>query len=246
MKKLIGLTLASLVSLVTAFAQADDHSTGPLFYGQSIGVVASDAPAVLAAMDKWRNSKTGKSAPNTVVLLQNIVNGDYESTHGVNIFYPNGASMDASMELYAGNKDWADFQKTLNSLVDFEWENTYSILRAKVKEGDVSSANRVSMIYAITVTDPAGFMKAFDKLWNSSAIQDFPGEVYLGQFIASGMMPGTHFVTFVADSRGKLTEVIVAMQSSKESAAYMQAAAGMRVLDATNMFAEVKRWNNGG
>ena len=58
MKKLIGLTLASLVSLVTAFAQADDHSTGPLFYGQSIGVVASDAPAVLAAMDKWRNSKT--------------------------------------------------------------------------------------------------------------------------------------------------------------------------------------------
>ena len=50
MKKLIGLTLASLVSLVTAFAQADDHSTGPLFYGQSIGVVASDAPAVLGQM----------------------------------------------------------------------------------------------------------------------------------------------------------------------------------------------------
>ena len=59
-------------------------------------------------------------------------------------------------------------------------------------------------------------------------------------------MPGTHFVTFVADSRGKLTEAIVAMQSSKESAAYMQSAAGMRMLDATNMFAEVKRWTNGG
>ena len=76
MKKLIGLMLASLVSLVTAFAQADDYSIGPLFYGQSIVVVASDAPAVLAAMDKWRNSKTGKPAPNTVVLPQNIVNGD--------------------------------------------------------------------------------------------------------------------------------------------------------------------------
>ena len=245
MKKLICLTLASLVSLSAVFAQADHHSAGPLFYGQSIGLVASDAPAVLSAMDKWRNSEAGKSAPNTVVLLQNIVNGEYKSTHGINIFYPNGASMDASMKLYAGNKDWADFQKTLSSLVEPEWENTYSIIRAKVKEGDVSSSNRVSMVYAITVTDPAGFMMAFDKLWDSSAIQDFPGEVYLGQSIASGMMPGTHLVTFVADSRGKLTEAIVAMQSSKESAAYMAAAAGTRKVEATNMFSEIKRWSNG-
>ncbi len=170
MKKLVCLTLASLVSLSAVFAQADHHSAGPLFYGQSIGLVASDAPAVLSAMDKWRNSEAGKSAPNTVVLLQNIVNGEYKSTHGINIFYPNGASMDASMKLYAGNKDWADFQKTLSSLVETEWENTYSIIRAKVKEGDVSSSNRVSMVYAITVTDPAGFMMAFDKLWDSSAI----------------------------------------------------------------------------
>jgi hypothetical protein len=246
MKNLTTLALVSLISFSAAFAQSDDHSTGPLFYGQSIGVVASDAPAVLAAMDKWRNSKTGKSAPNTVVLLQNIVNGEYKSTHGVNIFYPNGAAMDASMKLYAGNKDWAEFQKTLNSLVEFEWENTYSIIRAKVNDGDVSSANPVSMVYGITVTDPAGFMTAFDKLWNSSAIQDFPGAVYMGQSIASGMTPGTHFVTFVADSRGKLTEAIVAMQSSKESAAYMAAAAATRKLEATNMFSEVKRWANGG
>ena len=168
MKSLICLILASLVSLSAVFSQADDHSAGPLFYGHSIGIIASDAPAVLAAMDKWRNSKTGKSIPNTVVLLQNIVNGDYKSTHGLNIFYRNGAAMDASRELVEGDKDWAEFQKTLNSLVEFEWENTYSIVRAKVKEGDVSSANRVSMHIVFTLTDPAGFMTAFDKLWNSS------------------------------------------------------------------------------
>lgn len=245
MKSLICLILASLVSLSAVFSQADDHSAGPLFYGQSSGIIASDAPAVLAAMDKWRNSKTGKSIPNTVVLLQNIVNGDYKSTHGLNIFYRDGASMDATRELLKGDKDWAEFLKTINSLVEFEWENTYSIVRAKVKEGDVSSANRVSIIYALTVTDPAGFMTAFDKLWNSSAIQDFPGEVYMGQSIASGMMPGTHFVTFVADSRGKLTEAFVAMQSSEEYAAYIRAAAVTREIEATNMFSEIKRWSNG-
>lgn len=245
MKNLICLILASLVSLSAVFSQADDHSAGPLFYGHSIGIIASDAPAFLAAMDKWQNSKTGKSTPRTVVLLQNIVNGDHKSTHYVNIFYRNGAAMDASRELVEGDKDWAEFQKTLNSLVEFEWENTYSIVRAKVKEGDVSSANRVSMHTVFTLTDPAGFMTAFDKLWNSSAIQDFPGEVYMGQAIASGMMPGTHTVTFVADSRGKLTEAFVAMQSSKEFAAYMGAAAVTRELNSTSMFSEIKRWSNG-
>jgi hypothetical protein len=247
MKKLVTICLTALISFATTIAVADDHAnSGPLFYGQSMGFVASDAPAVLAAMERWRNSKAGKAAPNTVVLLQNIVNGDYRSTHGVNIFYPNGAAMDASTKLLEGNKEWAEFQRTLFSLVEFEWENTYAILRAKANDGDVSSTNPVSIVYGITVTDSATFMSAFNKLWNSAAIQEFPGAVYLGASIAAGTMPGTHFVTFVADSRGKLTEAMMAMQSSKEMANYMESASGARTPEATNMFFELKRWANGG
>jgi|TARA_B110000116_G_C16697278_1_gene518074 hypothetical protein len=247
MKKLVTICLTALISFATTIAVADDHAnSGPLFYGQSMGFVASDAPAVLAAMERWRNSKAGKAAPNTVVLLQNIVNGDYRSTHGVNIFYPNGAAMDASTKLLEGNKEWAEFQRTLFSLVEFEWENTYAILRAKANDGDVSSTNPVSIVYGITVTDSATFMSAFNKLWNSAAIQEFPGAVYLGASIAAGTTPGTHFVTFVADSRGKLTEAMMAMQSSKEMASYMESASGARTPEATNMFFELKRWANGG
>jgi len=247
MKKLVAICLTALISFATTIAVADDHAnSGPLFYGQSMGFVASDAPAVLAAMERWRNSKAGKAAPNTVVLLQNIVNGDYRSTHGVNIFYPNGAAMDASTKLLEGNKEWAEFQRTLFNLVEFEWENTYAILRAKANDGDVSSTNPVSIVYGITVTDSATFMSAFNKLWNSAAIQEFPGAVYLGASIAAGTTPGTHFVTFVADSRGKLTEAMMAMQSSKEMASYMDSASGARTLEATNMFFELKRWANGG
>ena len=246
MKKLVTICLTALISFATTIAVADDHAnSGPLFYGQSMGFVASDAPAVLAAMERWRNSKAGKAAPNTVVLLQNIVNGDYRSTHGVNIFYPNGAAMDASTKLLEGNKEWAEFQRTLFSLVEFEWENTYAILRAKANDGDVSSTNPVSIVYGITVTDSATFMSAFNKLWNSAAIQEFPGAVYLGASIAAGTTPGTHFVTFVADSRGKLTEAMMAMQSSKEMASYMESASGARTPEATNMFFELKRWANG-
>ena len=247
MKKFLAICLTALMSTGTMTAIADNHAnSGPLFYGQSIGFVTSDAPAVLAAMDKWRSTKTGQAAPNTVVLLQNIVNGDYRSTHSVNIFYRNGAAMDASEKLLRGNKGWAEFQRTLGSLVEFEWENTYAILRAKVNEGDVSNTNPVSIVYGITVTDSAAFMLAFNKLWNSAAIQEFPGAVYLGESIAAGTMPGTHFVTFVADSRGKLTEAMMAMKSSKEMASYMEIASGARALEAINMFFELKRWANGG
>ena len=247
MKNLITTVYAAVLLLFSASTYADDHaSSGPLFYGQSIGVIASDAPAVLAAMNKWRNSATGQKAPNTVVLLQNIVNGDYRSTHGINIFYPNGAAMDAAAELYAGSKDWAAFQGAFQSLVETEWENTYAIMRAKANVGDVSSTTPVTIVYGFTVTDPAGFMSAFDKMWNSDVIQKFPGAVYLGQNIATGTMPGTHFVTFVADTRGKLTEAIMAMQSSKDMTTYLEAVGDSREIEAINMFSELQRWSNGG
>ena len=247
MKNLITMICTTMLLVILPGTYADDHTnSGPLFYGQSIGIVATDAPAVLAAMDKWRNSATGKNAPNTVVLLQNIVNGDYQSTHGINIFYANGAAMDAAAELYAGSKDWSAFQNAFQSLVETEWENTYAIMRAKANAGDVSSSTPVSIVYGFTVTDPAGFMNAFDKMWNSEVIQNFPGGVYFGQNIAAGTVPGTHFVTFVADTRGKLTEAIMAMQNSNDMAAYMQAVGSSRKVEAINMFSEVQRWSNGG
>ena len=89
-------------------------------------------------------------------------------------------------------------------------------------------------------------MSAFDAFWNSSAVQDFPGAVYLGQTIAAGMMPGTHFVTWVADSRGSLVEAMQAVRNSPDANAYRVAVSGKRTLEATNMSIEVKRWVNGG
>ena len=60
------------------------------------------------------------------------------------------------------------------------------------------------------------------------------------------MMPGTHFVSWVADSRGKLVEAMQAVRNSPDTNAYMAAASGKRTLEATNMSIEVKRWVNGG
>ena len=247
MKNFKNIVYAAVLLALSAGVYADDHATnGPLFYGQSFGFVAEDAGAVVAAMEKWRSSKAGQSGPNTVVLVQNVVNGEFQSTHGVNVFYQNGAAMDESAAISGSSKAWAEFQSSMDELTESEWENMYAILRAKANEGDISTANPVSIIYSFTVTDPAGFMAAFDTFWNSAAVQDFPGAVYLGQSLAAGMMPGTHFVTWVADSRGKLMEAMNALRNSADAASYMAAARGTRTLESTNMSVEVKRWINEG
>ena len=238
------LTFLILLSLSTSFVVADDHTSGPLFYGQSFGFVADDPAAVVAAMEKWRSSDTGKATPNTVVLLQNLVNGDYSSTHQVNVFYTNPAAMDESARVVANDRGWRAFQNSMQKLTEPEWENAYAILRAKVRDGDVTSANPVSIIYGLTVTDAPAFMAAFDQMWGSAEIQNFPGAVYFGRNIASGSMPGTHFITFVADSRGKLMEAVTKMQASTQMAAYLAQIGDARELEQISMTIEAKRWAN--
>ena len=146
MNRIIITCISAALLVFSAGLNADDHgSNSPLFYGQSFGFEAEDAGAVVAAMEKWRSSKAGKAGPNTLVLLQNLVNGDFDSTHGVNVFYQNGAAMDASVAASSGTEEWAEFQASMAKLTEGEWQNMYSIIRAKVKEGEVSSANPVTM-----------------------------------------------------------------------------------------------------
>ena len=82
------------ILILTLFTTQASAAEGPLFFGQSYGFVVSDLAAMLMAMDEYRESETGEKTPNTVVLSQNIVNGDFTSTHQVNVFYPSTAAMD--------------------------------------------------------------------------------------------------------------------------------------------------------
>ena len=102
--------------------------------------------------------------------------------------------------------------------------------------------NPVSIVYSMSVKDPAEYVAAFGKLLESNEIKAFPGNIYLGQSIASGNVKGTHFVTFVAESTGALVSSVMAVQTSAAMADYLSAVGDIRTLEATNMFREVKRW----
>ena len=66
-------------------------------------------------------------------------------------------------------------------------------------------------------------MTTFDAFWNSSAVQDFPGAVYLRQTILyREMMPGTHFVSSGWQTgRGKLVETMRAGAGTQHHGVYV-------------------------
>lgn len=237
--KLKTLFAAIVLSFCSNFVAAAE---APLFYGQGYSFVVQDPAAFVAAMDAYRASPTGSKTPNTVVLSQNIVNGDYAGTHGVNVFYPTTASMDQSRAMNANSADWMTFLSAIAAVSTPEWENLFAIERAKVKTAPGDLTNPVTMIYALSVTDGSAFMKAFNQMWDSEALNDFPGNVYFGRNIASGNVEGTHFISFVAGSMAQLLDGINAMQSSDAMARYQKGVKGTRTLEATNVAIELKRW----
>ncbi|MDB2449564.1 hypothetical protein N9W97_02285 [Pseudomonadales bacterium] len=234
--------LVKFVSFFTLLGLSITTYAAPLFYGQGYGFVVSDPAAFVSAMDKYRASEAGQQSPAMPVLVQNMVNGDYTSTHQVSVFYPSTDAIDQSFAINARSKDWAVFQKSIRRIATPEWENMFAILMAKVKKDPSKMTNPVSIVYSMTVKDPAEYVAAFGKLLESNEIKAFPGNIYLGQSIASGNVKGTHFVTFVAESTGALVSSVMAVQTSAAMADYLSAVGDIRTLEATNMFREVKRW----
>ena len=66
--------------------------------------------------------------------------------------------------------DWATFLGKILSASVTEWVNVYAIIRAKVQKDPTTMQNPISLIYTMTVKNPADFMPAFDTLWNSEAM----------------------------------------------------------------------------
>ena len=87
-------------------------------------------------------------------------------------------------------------------------------------------------------------MPAFYTLWNSEAMGEFQGNIYLGRYLASGNVKGTHFVTFVEENNAALIDVTMAMQTSDAMKRYVNAVSEARTIEATNVSIELKRWPN--
>jgi len=71
----------------------------------------SDPPALLAALEKFMASKTGKKFPGQVHLEGIIAGGMSPVTHSIGVGYASEAEMETWRDSLAGNADWAAYLK---------------------------------------------------------------------------------------------------------------------------------------
>ena len=167
MKKIL-LTFVSAILTITFTAAAFAAHHLPFEYGQLYTLKVSDPAALLAAMQKFRNSPIGKQNPSGVSLSQFIANGESDATHSISVTYPTAAAMDASRKMNAGSPEVAEVGKVFQSVSEPESSGLFMLMKAEIVEGAITSANPVSMSIGLAVTDQAAFMAAIDKLWDGS------------------------------------------------------------------------------
>ena len=75
----------------------------------SYAFAVSDPPALLAAVEKFLASKTGKRFPGQVHLALVVAGGANPTTHSINVGYASEAEMETWTDSLAGNADWAAY-----------------------------------------------------------------------------------------------------------------------------------------
>ena len=77
----------------------------------SYSFAVSDPPALLAALEKFMASETGKKSPGQVHLEGAIAGGMSPVTHLIMVGYASEAEMETWRDSLAGNADWAAYLK---------------------------------------------------------------------------------------------------------------------------------------
>lgn len=216
MKILLMLCLA--VAVVSTASYGEEAQ--PTAYGQYFTLVVTDPQAVVSAMSKYRESATGQKLSSNSQLTQIVANGSEPATHAVAVFYPSAAAMSADHGAAAQSSDWAEFIDTMSGIATVHSENVFSLRRSRINDEAVGGSGAVTMLFALDVSDPGRYQPAMNAMFDSSAVADFPGNVFGGEIMASGEDAGTHWVSFQSSDIGTLLSGMEAFLASDDFASY--------------------------
>lgn len=216
-----------LAVILWGTAQADNHAQ-PTVYGQYYSIVVSDPGAVVAAMKKYRQSATGQKLSSTVTLSASVANGTDKATHTAAVFYPSASAMQADLTASMGSSDRATFISEMSKVANIEAENVFTQTKSRINDESVAGPGTATMLFGLTVLDAERYMDALNTIMNSDAAEAFPGNLFAGQIVAMGDVPGTHWVSFVAKDIGTLLSGVEAFMSSKDFANYAENANAFR------------------
>ena len=88
MKKLIQKVVATLIMMSPIVAFSDNHNElASTVYGQSVMLEVQNRTAVVAAVNRFNSSESGKAYPGTIILNEMVAGGETNITHQINVFF---------------------------------------------------------------------------------------------------------------------------------------------------------------
>jgi len=227
------------LAVVVILLWSHTSSAGPSWSQISFTTAASQAPAVLAAADRFMSSPLGKTFPGKLLLQVNAVDGANPATHTFVPIYKSTAEREKFVQSVQGNEAWTAFQSEMERLT----QPAGIVLYRNVKSwGVINETDHVWMAHAFAVSDPPRFLAALDRLMASSTGKKFPGQVYLSAVVAGGLSPVSHVISVGYDSEVEMDAWREVRDPSADWAAYLAASQGVSDYLGASMARDLKTW----
>lgn len=203
MKRLFALLSATLMTLATAGAQADDHAAPANIVGFVYSFDVTNPSGVVEALTEYWNSPTGKKNPATAILRQHVSNGDDPSTHSIAVVYESLAQIDEANALNNSSEDGQKFFAKMMASASLVSEGMF--FGTGITSGNpaiVAAPGRYTVNTAIAVSDAEAYVGAWQEY--ISSIDGSSSATNLFVLNGLGEQASTHAVTISANSMAEL------------------------------------------
>lgn len=232
MKKLI--SIAAVCAVFSASAAA-----GPMWESFAMQVKPQDAGKIVAATDKFMNSKEGKAFGGKVILMASIANGADPTTHSYIVLNESAAAAEEWMLATYESKAWQDFMGEVASNSQPVSDSRFRVMK---NWGTPNDANNVWQGHMLTVSDAAAAVAAMDKWFASDKGKQFPGEAYLSAPIAAGMTDMTHLVSVGFESEAAMEAWAESLQGNPDYTTFISEISAASEYMGATLSREVKEW----
>ena len=231
--KRIGLSAVGLL-LLSHSAAAE-----PTWSAISFSTTPPNVPQVVAAADALMSSAAGKNFPGKLLLQAEVADGNSPATHSFIPIYKTAAEREAFVQQLQADPAWNTFLAEMAKLT----HPVSTVLYRTVKSwGDRADSDHVWMGYAFSVSDPAAFLVAIDKLMASPTGKKFPGQVYLSAVQAGGITPVTHLVSVGFASEAEMETWNATRDASTDWATYLKESRKAAEFRGANLSRDLKSW----
>lgn len=168
----------ALLTLTILLTVSFSAQAGQMWNVLELEVEAGEAGEVLAAMDKFRKTDTGKTGQSTIHLHQSLVNGANPATHSIVALYPSRAEYEKITTAASQTDDFPKLVKTIRKVATPIANRSNGTIKGW---GTVSNDDRVWTTIYISAKNPMLFLQSMDKMMTSESSQAFPGQIWLSR-----------------------------------------------------------------